>query len=66
MNERKEKGEHRKENDSIVEYKVYCRVYKKGIPNNSMYIARYARPGGQYCDNPICIIRRFSLREKSV
>ncbi len=32
---------------------VIEKVLKKGIPDNSMYIARYARPGGLNTDIPI-------------
>ena len=32
---------------------VYRKVLNKGIPNNSMYIARFARPGGLITDIPI-------------
>ena len=50
MDKRNKKGEHDEKIHGIVECIFYFKrlskkVLKKGIPNNGMYIARYARPG---------------------
>jgi hypothetical protein len=47
MDKENKKGEHDEKIHGIVECIVYFkRFYKKGIPNNGMYSARCARPGG--------------------